>query len=475
MSGAPVWLAAVDWLGTFAVHSSCALGTALSVGLVLRDRARGWQEQWLRVAMWLPLLSSTAQMVWFGSPQFLPLPALPALPPLAEMPWFDAPQGEGMAGAASNGGVGASTGLWSVPALAGLAAVAAAFGGLCWLARSWWRLRGVLQSRRPERSPALLVAAAEVAARLGLQQSPRLSRSDRLGSSIAFGWVRPEVCLPRRVDELGPGSLRALLGHELAHLHRADPAWTWGAALLQALFPWQLLLLAARRRWSRLVELECDAVAARLASPTEVAHCLLDVASWCEASHRPVVALAMAARPSALRQRVEAVLRSHGGTRPSRWASAWLGLGSLAALVGAAPGMAGAPLGGWARSAAVEEPVRLDALAGSSAAPNSAAEATTLGAAAAAPSALPDAALAVGPVPFAAAEQALVLLDQQRRELQSELQQLRAELVGRRHSAEIDRVLQLVELRLSTVQRLRDRLRLQLDRQATARIPNPRR
>ena len=441
MSSAPCWLVAVDWLGTFAVHSSAALGVALAAGLVLRERARGWQELGLRMAMWLPLLSSTAQMLWFGSPQYLLLPTLPELPAVVELPWFEAPQAEAaamVAGEPSSPALpGPGSNHWSIPALAGLAAFAAAFGGLCWLARGWWRLGVVLRSRRPERSPALLVAAAEVAARLGLQQTPRLSRSEQLGSPIAFGWLRPEVCLPRRIDELGEGSRRALLGHELAHLHRADPAWTWGAALLQALFPWQLLLLAARRRWLRLVELECDAMSARLASPTEVAHCLLDVAGWCAAQRQPVVALAMAARPSALRQRVEAVLRGRGGARPPRWASAWLSLGALAVLVGTAPGMAGAPL-----DVAV---------------------------------AAEHAAAPAEPAPTASAELAIAALDQQWRELQAELHQLRGQLAGRRHAAEIDRALQLVEQRLQTVQRLRDRLRLQLDRRATARIPNPRR
>lgn len=479
MSSSPVWLTAVEWLGTFAMHSSCALGAALAAGLALRGRARGWQEQWLRVAMWLPLCSSTAQMVWFGSPQFLPLPTLPELPTLAELSWFEVSPRDlaGTTTAAPVPDPGMHPGLWSVPALAGLGAGAAALGGLCWLAFGWWRLHSVLRTRRPERSPSLLVAAAETAARMGLQQSPRLSRSDRLGSPIAFGWLRPEVCLPSRIDELRPESLRALLAHELAHLHRADPAWTWGAALLQALFPWQLLLLAARRRWLRLVELECDAMAVRLASPTAVAHCLLDVASWCEGDRQPVVALAMAARPSALRQRVEAVLRSQGGraARPPRWASVWLGLGALAVLVGAAPGMAGGPPGVVAAEEAV--PVRLAVPVDRPAAPTSAAEAAPAEPATAGPEATAplDTATAARPEALAEIELAIAMLDLQRRDLVAELQQLRAELAGRPHAMEVDRMLQLAEQRLLTVQRLRDRLRLQLDRRATARIPNPRR
>jgi hypothetical protein len=129
-----------------------------------------------------------------------------------------------------------------------------------------------------------------------------------------------------------------MLAHEVAHPRAADPAWMWGAAWLQALFPWQPLFVVVRRRWARLVELRCDAIAAEHASPTAVARCLLDVADWlrpgCDAG---VAALGMAARPSALRERVEAAL--HGASfRPARrgLASA-LGGCALVALTAAAP------------------------------------------------------------------------------------------------------------------------------------------
>ena len=69
-----------------------------------------------------------------------------------------------------------------------------------------------------------------------------------------------------------------MLGNELAHLRRADPAWMWLGAWLQALFPWQLLLAASRRQWSRVVELRCDAEAAQHTSATAVARCLIEVA-----------------------------------------------------------------------------------------------------------------------------------------------------------------------------------------------------
>jgi hypothetical protein len=157
---------------------------------------------------------------------------------------------------------------------------------------------------------------------------------------IAFGLLQPEICLPARAANMEPASLRAMLSHELAHLRRWDPAWMWLAALVQALCPWQLLLPVVRRRWSRVVELRCDAEAAARTSPTAVARCLLEVAEWLRpGSPAPAVALGMAARPSALRERVEAALAATHPPAPRPLLRGALAGASLAALTLAAPGL----------------------------------------------------------------------------------------------------------------------------------------
>jgi len=105
--------------------------------------------------------------------------------------------------------------------------------------------------------------------------------------------------------------------------------------------PWQPLLWFVRRRFAVIVELQCDAVAARHAGPTAVARCLLDVAEWLRPPRRePLGALGMAARPSALRQRVEAALRGAVLGEPQPRRVHLLG-GLLAGLLTfAAPGLA---------------------------------------------------------------------------------------------------------------------------------------
>lgn len=327
-----------DWLCTFAAHSTLALGTAWLVSLVLGRRALMLQETLLRASLWVALFSASAQCalrdVWMPELVWSPDAAAPVVTP--------APQASGVAvdvlPASADSGISVP---WSSLLVAG--AVAGALCGLGWLSLVHRRLQRVLRARRPETDARVLTTAAEVARSLGLRHSPHVSRSDAIATPIAFGMLRPEICLPMRVGELSHASLRAMLAHEVAHLRAADPAWMWGAAWLQALFPWQPLFAVVRRRWARLVELRCDAIAAEHATPTAVARCLLDVADWLRPGPEgTVAALGMAARPSALRERVEAALKG-GSFRPARrgLAPAISGL-ALLVLTAGAPAVASA-------------------------------------------------------------------------------------------------------------------------------------
>ncbi len=329
-----------SWLGTFALHSTCILVFACLLSLALGRRGRSFQERLLRFSLWAAVVSSSVQLSWFGSgtPFAIPMPTsepeLVALSAPREAS-FEAPA---MVHVPSAPAVRASKA--SVAAIATCVAGGLAVLGLAWLAITSWRLRCVLARRQPEVDPRVLATAAEAARALGWRQTPQLSRCDDLATPIAFGWIRPEICLPLRAAELSTPSLRALLAHELAHLRAGDATWMWCGAWLQALFPWQVLLPVVRRRWTNLVELRCDAEAARHATPTAVATCLLDVAEWLRTGERsPAIALGMAARPSSLRQRVEAALQPQDVGPPRRVVGvAFAGL-SLTALATAAPGV----------------------------------------------------------------------------------------------------------------------------------------
>lgn len=334
-----------SWLATFALHSTAVLAFAWLLSLVLARRLRGFQERLLRFSLWAAVVSASLQTFWLGAPPALAIPlASPVVAAAAEAlasiepTQIDAPALV-LPRERSTPHFGTSPALSWAELTAGGAAVLALVG-LAWLLLTALRLRGVLARRCPEEDPRVLAAAAEAARAAGWRQTPQLSRCDDLATPIAFGWLRPEICLPARAAELSTPSLRALLAHELAHLRAGDAMWMWCGAWLQALFPWQFLLPIVRRRWTNLVELRCDAEAARHASPTAVARCLIDVAEWLQAGARsPAIALGMAARPSALRQRVEAALQPQAADRPSRLLGIAFAGASLTALATAAPGV----------------------------------------------------------------------------------------------------------------------------------------
>lgn len=431
---------ALAWLATFAVHSSLAGAFALMVSLLLRRRAIALQESLLRWSLWVGVVSSSLQFVlpvgwWLGAPLGLePVLVDPAAPTatVATAEWPLAANGPAAAAAPS----AAWTWPWSWQATLLMAALAAAVAGLGWLVVVHRRLVRVLATRHPETDARVLTTAAAVAARLGLRQSPHVSRSPLIATPIAFGWLRPEICLPIRAATLGDDSLRAMLAHEVAHLRRGDPAWMWLAAWLTALCPWHPVLHLVRRRWARLVEHRCDAVAAQHSSPAAVARCLLDVAEWLRPA--PVaIALGMAARPSALRERVEAVLRAAAPHAPNRAAAAVFGGLSLTALTVAAPG--GAVPAATAADLTFVGPVAPMLL---EAAPEPAA-------------------------PPAALELLVSSLRDERLSLQAEAAELYHELALRRASPELRQLQANLRQRLSDLERSQQRLDALLGRRAS--------
>ncbi|MBL9077018.1 MAG: M56 family metallopeptidase [Planctomycetes bacterium] len=407
----PSALVVLDWLGTFAWHSSLALAVALAATWLLRGRAVGLQERLLRFAMWAGLASSLVQFGLLGGP------------------WRATPRVDAAAAAATHLELPAITMLASTPLpeptaapvdwspwLGALCAIAALVGLGAW-ATARTRLARVLATRRPETDPRVLGTAAAVASELGLRRVPRLTRCERLATPIVFGVLRGEAVLPARVAELDDASLRALLAHEFAHLRRRDPAVLAGVTLLQAVCPWQLLLPLVRRRWLHLVELRCDAIAVARSSPTAVARCLIEVAGWLQSAPRaPRLALGMAARPSSLRDRVDAALQRREGAPPRRaWSLAFGGL-SLSTLSLAAPGLE--------PRRAVAEPA-------------------------------PEFLLSLAETPSATSTvDLLVEVLHEREALAAELEQLRAEFVGRPEAPELVQLLAAIDDRMQIVERL---------------------
>jgi beta-lactamase regulating signal transducer with metallopeptidase domain len=431
-----------DWLCTFALHSTLVLAIALLLGVALRNRAIAFQEGALRLSLWAALVSSSVQYFAIGSPwPFLEWTPGNALPPLGLV-------ADGPAAVAPAVVTAPEVVRWSWPIVAVASAAVLMALGLLWLWSVRTSLHRVLALRQPDVDSRVLAMAAMVARELGMRQSPHVSTCEFIATPIAFGWIRPEICLPARACELGDSSLRAMLAHEIAHLRRGDPGWMWLAASLQALFPWQVLFLAVRRRWARLIEFRCDAIAAHHSSPTAVARCLLDVAEWLRPeSGTPLVALGMAARASSLRERVEAALRPQRHSRPHRLLAMACSGVSLSALTLVAPGVATTPFVPARAPTAIEV------------------DPPTAAMFAAAGVEIP----AASPLRTAAQ-----LLQQEHAELVAEVASLRADLDGRRKSPELEQLVTMLTHRLLVLERLSARLRVRLDRRDVETVDSPR-
>jgi beta-lactamase regulating signal transducer with metallopeptidase domain len=329
------------WLATYALHSTVALAAAWLMSAVARRRAVVLQELVLWLAMVVPLASATVQFFVFGPIWgFGGLGAAPQPVVLDDVPFVLDDLGPAVFEAVAPAPAAAAASLPPLREWMLLLAALSALGGLTLLLVRWVRLGRLLAQRRPETDGRVLAAAARVAHEMGCRQTPRISRSPVLATPVAFGWLRPEVCLPARAPTLADPLLDAMLGHEVAHLRRGDPGRLWFAAVLAAVFPWQLLLLPVRRRWLRAMELRCDAIAAERSSASAVAHCLVEVAQWLAVgSRQSALAAGMAARPSALRERVEVALA--GGAVPVPRDAVRVGLAALiiVAMTVAAPGV----------------------------------------------------------------------------------------------------------------------------------------
>lgn len=197
---------------------------------------------------------------------------------------------------------------------------AGAFVGLTRLGVAALRLRTVLGERRPVTRGRLYVLAHDVAKRLGYTGPLTLTVSETLPGPVAVGL--DEVCLPARVlDSLPEDELRAVLTHEIAHLQRRDPAWTFAARTLEAVFFFQPLNRWMRQQLQEHAEFACDERAAQFGGGgLIVARSLARIAQWVQSARTPLLVSAMARKNSPLVQRVERLLdRTDTAGTPSRW------------------------------------------------------------------------------------------------------------------------------------------------------------
>lgn len=176
------------------------------------------------------------------------------------------------------------------------------------LALEWTWLRRAVRRLPALADPRWQTRVAQMAAAMGVAV-PAL-RHARLGWASPLLAPGRVLCLPAWCLDLPDDEARAVLGHELAHLRRHDPAWRLAAALLNALLWPQRLNRVAQRRLDLLAELACDAAAAAPAGQRlALAQGLLRCAEALGARPGgPALACGAATEGSSLRARVRRLL-----------------------------------------------------------------------------------------------------------------------------------------------------------------------
>ncbi len=143
------------------------------------------------------------------------------------------------------------------------------------LLRSHGRLRRLVRASTPY---VLSSAEREKMAGLGGNASLRVLHAPHATPMVA-GILQPVILLPAELLAGPPEPLRAVLAHELAHLHRRDPAVNLMLRLIALPVAYHPATAMVHRQIQHARELLCDAVAASaLPSPAAYAHVLLSLA-----------------------------------------------------------------------------------------------------------------------------------------------------------------------------------------------------
>jgi hypothetical protein len=163
------------------------------------------------------------------------------------------------------------------------------------IARQRRRLERLLRRASPAGEPDLLALVAELSDRVGLRRRPEVLIVDDEGSPFVCRPRRPALVLPRGLaGTLDPGSLRAVLLHELAHIRRRDLVWDWIPVIARLVYFFHPAAhyVAYRARLER--ELACDQAAMVLTGQEAdgYASTLIEVMS--RASAPPAVRAALA-------------------------------------------------------------------------------------------------------------------------------------------------------------------------------------
>ncbi|MEN6578806.1 MAG: M56 family metallopeptidase [Phycisphaerales bacterium] len=101
--------------------------------------------------------------------------------------------------------------------------LAGVFGLSAWHLGGWAQLQRLKRRMVRDAGGALSTTLDELATRLGVRRAVTLLESALVEVPTVVGWLRPAILLPASaLTGLNPDQLRAILAHELAHIHRYD-------------------------------------------------------------------------------------------------------------------------------------------------------------------------------------------------------------------------------------------------------------
>jgi beta-lactamase regulating signal transducer with metallopeptidase domain/HEAT repeat protein len=207
---------------------------------------------------------------------------------------------------------------------------------LCWSALA---VRRIVRRSRSLAGEDWVGPLYEIADRLGLDEAPRLLRSEEAKMPFACGVFRPTIVLPAESDTWTLDRRRAVLLHELAHVRRRDLAGHTLGRLACALYWFHPLVWTAARELRAESERACDDLALSCGTrAADYAEHLLDIVTSIRRDATPSVALAMARRKE-FEGRMLAILDPQlRHSSPSRAQSTALiaSLAAIALVVGAA-------------------------------------------------------------------------------------------------------------------------------------------
>jgi len=178
--------------------------------------------------------------------------------------------------------------------------------------------------------------AREIASRYGVARPVAILASDRPAPIVTWGLLRPRVLIPRAALGWTADRIHVVLGHELAHVQRADWSMQLAAELLKAIYWFNPLLWIAGTRLRQESEHACDDAVLNLGvDGADYAGHLLELARdasrhysrWSLRLPAPAIV-----RPSTFERRVTAMLNVRvNRTPPSRTARLLAGV-ALAAV-----------------------------------------------------------------------------------------------------------------------------------------------